>query len=57
MYASRATRPRTTTTRHIDTSSDVQAIGFGLNAVILLLVGLGVGAAGSGLTIRRFLQV
>jgi cell division transport system permease protein len=42
---------------HIDTSSDVQAIGFGLNALILLLVGLAVGAAGSGLTIRRFLQV
>ena len=37
---------------------DVGAIAFGLNAVIIILgVGLLLGAAGSALTIRRFLQV
>jgi cell division transport system permease protein len=36
---------------------DVQALGFGLNALILLGLGLLLGAAGSGLTLRRFLQV
>jgi cell division transport system permease protein len=41
----------------LTSSSDVQAIAFSLNAVILLVVGLLVGAAGSGLTMRRFLQV
>ena len=41
----------------LTSSSDVQAIEFSLNALILLGVGLLVGAAGSGLTMRRFLQV
>jgi cell division transport system permease protein len=36
---------------------DVQALGFGLNALILLGLGLLLGAAGSGLTLRRFLKV
>ncbi len=38
-------------------SEPVKAIGFTLNALILVGVGLALGAAGSGLTIRRFLQV
>jgi len=37
--------------------SDVNAIAFSLNALILLGTGLLLGAAGSGFTIRRFLQV
>ena len=41
----------------IDTAADVQALGFGVTALILLGVGLLVGAAGSGLTMRRFLQI
>lgn len=41
----------------IESSSDVEALSFTVNALILLFVGLGVGAVGSGLTIRRFLQV
>jgi len=41
----------------IESSSDVEALAFSVNALILLLVGLGVGAVGSGLTLRRFLQV
>jgi cell division transport system permease protein len=36
---------------------DVNAIAFSLNALILLVTGLLLGAAGSGLTIRRFLRV
>ena len=42
---------------HIDAGSDVSAIPFGLNALALLGVGLGLGAAGSGITLRRFLRV
>ena len=42
---------------HIDTSSDVQALAFGLTALILLVVGLTVGALGSGLTLRKHLRV
>jgi cell division transport system permease protein len=42
---------------HFTTSDDVQALSFWLNALILLLVGLLLGAAGSGLTLRRFLRV
>jgi cell division transport system permease protein len=42
---------------HINAGSDVQAISFTLNALILLGVGLLLGAAGSGLTLRRFLKV
>jgi len=38
-------------------SSGVKAMAFSLNALILLCVGLGVGAVGSGLTMRRFLRV
>ena len=41
----------------IESSSDVEALAFSINALILVLVGLGVGAFGSGLTLRRFLQV
>ena len=42
---------------HINAGSDVQAISFGLNALILIGAGLLLGAAGSGLTLRRFLKV
>lgn len=42
---------------HIDTTSDVQAIAFSGIAVILFLVGLSVGALGSGLTLRKHLRV
>jgi cell division transport system permease protein len=42
---------------HIDDGDDVQAIAFGLNAAIVIGIGLLLGAAGSGLTIRRFLRV
>jgi cell division transport system permease protein len=38
-------------------SDGVHALPFSLNAVVLLVAGLLLGAAGSGLTIRRFLQV
>ncbi len=36
---------------------DVHAWGFPLTALILMSMGLGLGAIGSGLTLRRFLQV
>ena len=42
---------------HIGGGSDVHALPFGLNALALLVCGLLLGAAGSGLTLRRFLQV
>ena len=42
---------------HIDSSSDVKALGFTLTALILLGVGLVVGAVGSGFTLRRYLKV
>ena len=42
---------------HIDTSSDVQALAFAMIALILLVVGLSVGALGSGLTLRKHLRV
>ena len=38
-------------------AADVQAVGFSLIALILLGVGLGVGALGSGMTMRRHLRV
>ena len=38
-------------------SSDVHALSFTLNALALLVAGLLLGALGSGLTLRRFLQV
>jgi cell division transport system permease protein len=42
---------------HIGGGSDVHALPFTLNAFVLILAGLLLGAAGSGLTLRRFLQV
>jgi cell division transport system permease protein len=39
------------------TGSDVHALSFTLNAIVLLAAGLLLGAAGSGLTLRRFLQI
>ena len=44
-------------TDKVDSPPDVQALAFGLNALALIAVGLLVGAIGSGLTLRRFLQV
>jgi cell division transport system permease protein len=41
----------------LNAGSDVNALSFTLNALILVGTGLVLGAAGSGLTIRRFLQV
>jgi cell division transport system permease protein len=41
----------------VQTNSDVKAIQFSLNALLLVGVGLALGAAGSGLTIRRFLRI
>ena len=41
----------------LEADSEVQAIAFGWNAVALVSVGLLLGAIGSGLTLRRFLQV
>jgi cell division transport system permease protein len=41
----------------LDAGTGVQAISFELNALILIGIGLFLGAAGSGLTLRRFLQV
>ncbi|HEX6664934.1 MAG TPA: permease-like cell division protein FtsX [Gaiellaceae bacterium] len=41
----------------LNAGSDVNALSFTLNALILLGTGLLLGAAGSGLTIRRFLRV
>jgi cell division transport system permease protein len=42
---------------HVIRASDIHAWPFGLTALIILATGLLLGAAGSGLTIRRFLQV
>jgi cell division transport system permease protein len=42
---------------HVDSSKDVKALGFTLTALILLGVGLVVGALGSGMTLRRYLKV
>jgi len=42
---------------HINAGSDVHAIGFAWNALALVAAGLLLGAAGSGLTLRRFLRV
>jgi cell division transport system permease protein len=36
---------------------DVRALSFGVNALILMGLGLLLGAAGSGVTLRRFLRV
>jgi cell division transport system permease protein len=42
---------------HLHGGSDVHPLPFALNALSLLAAGLLLGAAGSGLTLRRFLQV
>ena len=42
---------------HIIRASDIHAMPFELTALIILATGLLLGAAGSGLTIRRFLRV
>ena len=42
---------------HLHSTSDVHALPFVINTVALLAAGLLLGAAGSGLTLRRFLQV
>ncbi len=42
---------------HINTTDDVQALSFGVTALALMAVGLGVGALGSGMTLRRFLKI
>ena len=41
----------------LNTSTDIQSWSFPTISLIILLVGLTIGAVGSGLTIRRFLQV
>ncbi|HWE80766.1 MAG TPA: permease-like cell division protein FtsX [Gaiellaceae bacterium] len=41
----------------LSTAPDVHALAFSATAGILLLFGLGLGAVGSGLTLRRFLRV
>ena len=41
----------------LNAGNDVNALSFSLNALILIATGLLLGAAGSGLTIRRFLRV
>jgi len=42
---------------HLHGGSDVHPLPFAANAVLLIVGGLLLGAAGSGLTLRRFLQV
>jgi cell division transport system permease protein len=42
---------------HLAGDSDVKAVSFSLTALILIGMGLALGAIGSGLTIRRFLRV
>jgi len=42
---------------HINTTSDVQALGFTVTALILLVVGLVVGAVGSTFTLHRYLKI
>jgi cell division transport system permease protein len=42
---------------HIDSSDDVKALGFTMIALILLSVGLVVGAVGSTFTLRRYLKI
>jgi cell division transport system permease protein len=38
-------------------SKDAHAMAFELNALILIAIGLALGVSGTGLTLRRFLQV
>jgi cell division transport system permease protein len=42
---------------HIQDDPDVRALAFTWTAALLVAVGLGIGAVGSGLTLRRFLRV
>ena len=42
---------------HLSGDADVHAMAFPVVALVLLAAGLGLGAVGSGLTIRRFLRV
>jgi cell division transport system permease protein len=42
---------------HIQDDPEVQALAFSYTAALLILVGLAIGAVGSGLTLRRFLRV
>jgi cell division transport system permease protein len=42
---------------HIKDSKDVHAMGFEVIALLMIAAGLALGAAGSGLTVRRFLRV
>jgi cell division transport system permease protein len=42
---------------HIQDDPEVQALAFSYTAALLILVGLAIGALGSGLTLRRFLRV
>jgi cell division transport system permease protein len=41
----------------LDAGDDVSAMPFALNALALVVMGLGLGAVGSGITLRRFLKV
>jgi len=41
----------------LSSDPDVHALAFPLTALILLAMGLGLGALGSGLTLRRFLKI
>jgi hypothetical protein len=41
----------------LSTAPDVHALAFPLTALIMLGIGLGLGAVGSGVTLRRFLKV
>jgi cell division transport system permease protein len=41
----------------LSTAPDVHALPFAVTAVILMGIGLGLGAVGSGITLRRFLKV
>jgi len=42
---------------HIQDDPDVRALAFTWTAALLIAIGLGIGAIGSGLTLRRFLRV
>jgi cell division transport system permease protein len=42
---------------HVQDDPDVQALPFMWTSLILLAVGLGIGAVGSGLTLRKFLRI
>ena len=55
-HSARRSRCRRSTPQ-LSGDADVHALAFPLTALILLGMGLGLGAIGSGLTIRRFLRV